>query len=95
VKLEKKVLEVVNFYEKKQRGINIKGIVVPNKDKASNSANGVNNSASTSNNKQSAEGGNKDAACSKRMQDLMRQFGTILRQVFLSLHLNIIFYYVL
>lgn len=76
------MIEVVNFYEKKQGGIYTKAIVVPNKDKASNSTNGVNNSASTSNNKQPAEGPLKDAACSKRMQDLMRQFGTILRQVF-------------
>ncbi|XP_078179386.1 transcription factor GTE6-like [Carex rostrata] len=79
--LEKQVIEVVNFYEKKQCGIYTKAIVVPNKDKASNSTNGVNNSGSTSNNKQPAEGPIKDAACSKRMQDLMRQFGTILRQI--------------
>lgn len=75
---------MVNFYEKKQCGINTKGMLVPNKDKASNSTNGMNNSASTSNNKQPAEGTHKEAACSKRMQDLMRQFGTILRQVFFN-----------
>ncbi|KAJ4805188.1 Transcription factor GTE1 [Rhynchospora pubera] len=82
--LEKKVIEVVNFYEKKQGGVNAKGTSLPIKDKASaasHSTNAVNNGASTSNNKQPAEGAHKDAACSKRMQDLMRQFGTMLRQI--------------
>ncbi|KAJ4773010.1 Transcription factor GTE1 [Rhynchospora pubera] len=82
--LEKKVIEVVNFYEKKQGGVNAKGTSLPIKDKASatsHSTNAVNNSASTSNNKPPAEGAHKDAACSKRMQDLMRQFGTMLRQI--------------
>ncbi|KAJ4785976.1 Transcription factor GTE1 [Rhynchospora pubera] len=82
--LEKKVIEVVNFYEKKHGGVNAKGTSLLIKDKASaasHSTNAVNNGASTSNNKQPAEGAHKDAACSKRMQDLMRQFGTMLRQI--------------
>nr|CAD1820387.1 unnamed protein product [Ananas comosus var. bracteatus] len=85
--LEKKVSEVVEFYANKKQTNNLKGnSVVRDKEKERPIGNGssnncVNNSGSNSNSKTQGDAGRKEAVCSKRMQELMRQFGTILRQI--------------
>lgn len=87
MQLEKRVSEVVEFYANKKQTNNMKGIsVVRDKEKERPIGNGssnncVNNSGSNSNSKTAGDAGRKEAVCSKRMQELMRQFGTILRQV--------------
>ncbi|OAY71648.1 transcription factor GTE6-like isoform X2 [Ananas comosus] len=85
--LEKKVSEVVEFHANKKQTNNLKGnSVVRDKEKERPIGNGssnncVNNSGSNSNSKTQGDAGRKEAVCSKRMQELMRQFGTILRQI--------------
>ncbi|XP_073014016.1 transcription factor GTE1-like [Typha latifolia] len=85
--LEKMVNEVVQFYASKKQANNSKGSSVArekDKDKlvgVSNSNSGVDNSGGKSNDKMQADGCRNVVGCSRRMQELMRQFGTILRQI--------------
>ncbi|XP_072979016.1 transcription factor GTE1-like [Typha angustifolia] len=83
--LEKKVNEVVQFYESKKQVNNSKGnSVVREKDKLvgiRNTNGGVGHSGGRNNEQMQVDGCRKEVVCSKRMQDLMRQFGTFLRQI--------------
>ncbi|KAJ3692556.1 hypothetical protein LUZ60_011651 [Juncus effusus] len=79
--LEKRVHEVIQFYEThKRQTSNNKPTIFPNKEKASNSTNGANINSTDNNNKSLTDGAHTDSV-SKKMQDLMRQFGSILRQI--------------
>lgn len=78
--------EIVLFYARKKQPNNSKGSwVMKDKDKEkpfgiNNAINFVNNSGNNGNAKKRVEGCRKEVVCSKRMQELMRQFGTILKQ---------------
>ncbi|KAK8959156.1 Transcription factor GTE1 [Platanthera guangdongensis] len=84
VELEQKVNEVSMFYTSKRKE-DIKGNPDPKeKEKQvtnSNSNNNANSSGNNSGTKKAVDGPRTQVVCSKRMQELMRQFGTILRQI--------------
>ncbi|KAL6328319.1 hypothetical protein AAG906_034462 [Vitis piasezkii] len=74
-KLEQKVNEVEQFYltaSKKQLNVSKGSSIVKDKDKERHVA---------SVKKQQQDASRREAAAAKRMQELMRQFGTILRQI--------------
>lgn len=78
--------EIVQFYASKKQPNNSKGSsVMKDKDKGkslgiNNGTSLVNNSGSNGSVKKQVDGSRKEVVCSKRMQELMRQFGTILKQ---------------
>ncbi|XP_073115762.1 transcription factor GTE1 isoform X3 [Elaeis guineensis] len=85
--LEQKVNEIVQFYARKMPSNNWKGSSVmkdKEKEKAfgiNNHINMVNNSGRNSNAKKQVDGRRKEVVRSITMQELMRRFGTILKQV--------------
>ncbi|KAG1370013.1 transcription factor GTE6 [Cocos nucifera] len=85
--LEQKVNEIVQFYTSKKQPNNSKGSsVTKDKDREkplgiNDSTNIVNNSGSNGSARKQVEGFRKEVVCSKRMQELMRQFGTMLKQI--------------
>ncbi|XP_008786482.2 transcription factor GTE6 [Phoenix dactylifera] len=85
--VELKVNDITQFYASKKQPNNSKGSsVMKDKDKEkslgiNSGTNIVNNSGSNGNAKKQVDGSRKEVVCSKRMQELMRQFGTILKQI--------------
>nr|XP_010930571.1 transcription factor GTE6 [Elaeis guineensis] len=83
--LEQKVNEIVQFYTSKKQPNNSKGSsVMKDKEKSlgiNDSTNIVNNSGSNGSARKQVDGSRKEVVCSKRMQELMRQFGTMLKQI--------------
>ncbi|XP_010912649.1 transcription factor GTE1 isoform X2 [Elaeis guineensis] len=85
--LEQKVNEIVQFYARKMPSNNWKGSSVmkdKEKEKAfgiNNHINMVNNSGRNSNAKKQVDGRRKEVVRSITMQELMRRFGTILKQI--------------
>ncbi|WOL17367.1 transcription factor GTE1 [Canna indica] len=73
--LEHRVNEVVEYYTSKKPMNTSKGSS-GGKEKEKKKSGGSNNSGN-----KLADGSRKEAVCSKRMQELMRQFGTILKQI--------------
>ncbi|XP_020581613.1 transcription factor GTE1-like isoform X1 [Phalaenopsis equestris] len=79
--LEQKVNEVSEFYANRKRQNEFKGTSDLKDKEKSNSNNNTNSGGNNSCTKKPVDGSKQHAACSKRMQELMRQFGTILRQI--------------
>ncbi|CAL9158073.1 transcription factor GTE1-like isoform X1 [Musa acuminata AAA Group] len=75
--LEQKVNEVVEYYANRKQPNNSKGNSGgKDKEKKKPGNSGSNNSGN-----KLIDGSRKEAVCTKRMQELMRQFGTILKQI--------------
>ncbi|CAL9768533.1 unnamed protein product [Musa acuminata subsp. burmannicoides] len=75
--LENKVNEVVEYYANRKQPNNSKGNSGgKDKEKKKPGNSGSNNSGN-----KLIDGSRKEAVCTKRMQELMRQFGTILKQI--------------
>lgn len=79
--LEQKVNEVVKYYTSKKQMNTFKGSLGGKEKRKPGVAN---NSGSNNSGNKLGDGSRKEAVCSKRMQDLMRQFGAILKQVTFS-----------